>query len=152
MGAHFVHLFLFFFVCALIPLQRFGDQYLPPDRKCRHVTVLLNPVANKRKSRANYDKYCAPLLHLAGLRVSLVVTEAEGQAGELMEIMDNTDAVLIAGGNGTVHEAVTGLLRRPDSWSAARRFPIGILPVGKRNTIAYDLNRFREKNLKTHYE
>ncbi|CAG2164512.1 unnamed protein product, partial [Oppiella nova] len=129
---------------------RFGDHYIRADQLCRHITVILNPMANRRKSKQNYEKYCAPLLHLAGIRVSVVVTEAEGQARDLMEIMDNTDAVLIAGGNGTVHEVVTGLLRRPDSRAAVHRMPIGILPVGRRNTIALQLNRLTDKNVKTY--
>ena len=36
---------------------------------------------------------------------------SKGQASEIMEIMDDTDAVLVAGGDGTLMEAVTGLLR-----------------------------------------
>lgn len=70
-----------------------------------------------------------------------MVTEEEGQAKALMEIMDNTDCVIVAGGDGTVHETLTGLLRRPDCHLAVKRFPIGIVPVGKNNTIAYNLNR-----------
>lgn len=102
--------------------------------------MLLNPVANDRKGKNDYEKYCAPLFHLAGIRVSLVTTEAEGQVKELMEIMDNTDCVVLAGGDGTVHEALTGLFRRKDSLDAIKRFPIGILPIGKNNSIAYRLN------------
>lgn len=102
--------------------------------------MILNPVANGRKGRAQYEKYCAPLFHLAGLKVSLVVTEAEGQAKELMEIMANTDCVVVAGGDGTVHEVITGLLRRPDSSQASQRFPIGIVPIGRNNFLANKLN------------
>lgn len=57
-----------------------------------------------RKCKAQFDKYCGPLLNLAGLKVGIIRTEKEGQAKELMEIMDNTDAVVIAGGDGTVAE------------------------------------------------
>lgn len=107
----------------------------------RHVTVLLNPVSNKGQGKKDYEHYAQPLLHLAGLKVSVVVTEAEGQAKDLMEIMGNTDCVLIAGGDGTVHEAITGLLRRADWYEASRRMPIGIVPIGRNNRIAYKLNR-----------
>ena len=44
--------------------------------------------------------------------MSLIRTEAVGQAKEIMEIMKDADAVLIAGGDGTVMEAVTGFMRR----------------------------------------
>ena len=107
----------------------------------RHVTVILNPVANKKQSKADYEKYCAPLFNLAGLKVSLVITEAEGQAKDLMQVMDNTDCVVVAGGDGTVHEVITGLLRRDDANIASKRFPIGIVPVGKNNNVAFELNK-----------
>ena len=68
-------------------------------------------------------------------QVSLIRTEAEGQARDIMEVMDNTDAVLVAGGDGTVSEALTGLLRRQDANHAARRFPIGIAPLGRTNQL-----------------
>lgn len=104
-------------------------------------------MANKQKGKADYEKYCAPLFHLAGLKVSLVISEAEGQIKDLMEIMDNTDSVVLAGGDGTVHEALTGLFRRlqakiDESTSTidAKRYPIGILPIGRNNSIAYRLN------------
>lgn len=116
------------------------------------MTVILNPVANKRKAKADYEKYCAPLFHLAGLKVSVVTTESEGQAKDLTEIMENTDCIVVAGGDGTVHEVITGLLRRNDSNIASKRFPIGILPVGKSNRVAYKLNStFTEKDTKAKY-
>ena len=121
--------------------QVYGEQRLQPLLSPRRVTVILNPVANKKKSKEEYEKYCEPLLNLAGLKVSLVVTEAEGQAKDLMTIMSNTDCVLIAGGDGTIHEVVTGLLRREDSSIAAKSFPIGIVPLGRSNSIAYNLNQ-----------
>ena len=41
------------------------------------MTVILNPAANGGKGRKNYEQYCAPLLHLAGLKVSVIRTEAQ---------------------------------------------------------------------------
>merc|ERR1712168_1135957 len=103
-----------------------------------NVTVILNPVASGGKARKLYEKYCAPLLHLAGLKVSVIRTESEGEAKDIMEVMADADAVLIAGGDGTLMEAVTGLLRRKDKETASK-VPIGVLPVGKTNTLAHNL-------------
>lgn len=41
-------------------------------------------------------------------------TDYEGQAKKLMELMEQTDMLIVAGGDGTVQEVITGLLRRPD--------------------------------------
>lgn len=62
-----------------------------------------------RKGKAEFDRYCAPLLHLAGIKVATVRTEHEGQARDLMEIMDNTSAVVVAGGDGTLAEVMCRL-------------------------------------------
>lgn len=108
-----------------------------------NVTVILNPVASGGKARKLYEKYCAPLLHLAGMKVSVIRTQSEGEAKDIMEIMSDADAVLVAGGDGTLMEAVTGLMRRKDKESAVK-IPIGVLPVGKTNTLALSL--FGEDN------
>ena len=89
-------------------------------------------------------------------QVSVVKTETVGEARGLLEYMDNTDGVVVAGGGGApsgggagplrggggaLPEAVTGLLRRADAQAAAQRFPIGVVPVGKTNRVARSLFR-----------
>lgn len=74
-------------------------------------------------------------------QVSVVKTETIGEARGLLEYMDNTDGVVVAGGDGALSEAVTGLLRRADAQAAAQRFPIGVVPVGKTNRVARSLFR-----------
>ena len=118
----------------------FGGQPLTPLSLPRHVTVILNPEANKRKAKVQFEKYAAPILHCAGLKVSLVQTEARHQAKELMEIMSDTDAVVVAGGDGTVHESITGLLNRGDGLS----FPLGIIPLGTCNASAKSMHQSLE--------
>ena len=43
-------------------------------------------------------------------KVSLIRTERVAEAGDIMEIMKDADAVLVAGGDGTIMEAVTALV------------------------------------------
>lgn len=114
----------------------YGEMSRPLGEPDRHITVLLNPAAQDGKSKAMFDKYCAPLLHLAGLKVAVARTEHEGQARDLMAIMEKTSGVVVAGGDGTLAEVLTGLLRRPDHIEASRKLPIGILPLGSTNTAA----------------
>ncbi|GFG29208.1 hypothetical protein Cfor_09728 [Coptotermes formosanus] len=120
---------------------QYGEMPVMNGSRPRQITVILNPVANKRKSRKNFDKYCAPLLYLAGISVNVIQTEFEGQARGLVESLDGVvDAIVVAGGDGTVSEAVTGLLRRADGDLAVqRKFPIGVLPLGHTNTVAKSL-------------
>ena len=61
-----------------IEAARYGEKSIPlANTRPYHVTVILNPAANGGKSRKNYEEYCAPLLHLAGLKVSVIRTEAQ---------------------------------------------------------------------------
>lgn len=104
----------------------YGKQPIEPGEEPKTVTVILNPNANRRKATKNFEKYCAPILHVAGVYVDVVQTESEGHAKSLMEDLHSTDAVVVAGGDGTVSEVVTGLLRRSDVTSAS------LVPIGKR--------------------
>lgn len=88
--------------------SKYGDYTLPIDQNPTMVTVILNPVANKRKAKQDYEKYCEPLLHLAGLQVSVIQTASEGNAKEIVETLRGTEAIVVAGGDGTLSETITG--------------------------------------------
>nr|XP_027225388.1 acylglycerol kinase, mitochondrial-like [Penaeus vannamei] len=77
----------------------YGEITQPLGEKERHITVLLNPAAKEGKGKSLYEQYCAPLFHLAGIKVATVRTEHEGQAQDLMGVMENTSAVVVAGGD-----------------------------------------------------
>ncbi|XP_049868397.1 acylglycerol kinase, mitochondrial [Pectinophora gossypiella] len=115
---------------------KYGDALIPMDRNPTTITVILNPVANKRKAKQEFEKYCEPLLHLAGLQVEVIQTTSEGNAKEIVETLRGTEAIIVAGGDGTLSETVTGLLRRNDG---ANQFPLGVLPLGRTNTLGNTL-------------
>lgn len=60
-------------------------------------------------------------------------------AKDIMGVMADTDAVLVAGGDGTLMETVTGYLRRNDADKLVKELPIGVLPVGVNNKSARNL-------------
>ncbi|XP_063536702.1 acylglycerol kinase, mitochondrial isoform X2 [Cydia strobilella] len=95
----------------------YGDALISMERNPTVVTVILNPVANKRSAKKDFEKYCEPLLHLAGLQVDVVQTASEGNAKEIVETLK-------------------GLLRRNDE---ANRFPLGVLPLGRTNKLGNSL-------------
>ncbi|KAL5290598.1 AGK.2 family protein [Megaselia abdita] len=81
----------------------------------------------------DFQDYCEPILNLGGYTVDIVKTDSEGHAKRYIEELEHLpDALLIAGGDGTVSEVVTGLLRRSDG----SKCPLGILPVGRSNDTA----------------
>lgn len=87
---------------------KYGDCLIPMERQPTLVTVILNPVANKRSAKQDYERYCEPLLHLAGLQVNVIQTTSEGNAKEIVEKLHGTEAIIVAGGDGTLSETVTG--------------------------------------------
>uniref|UniRef100_A0A8D0CGR7 Acylglycerol kinase, mitochondrial n=1 Tax=Salvator merianae TaxID=96440 RepID=A0A8D0CGR7_SALMN len=118
--------------------QVFGNQIIPSSMHIKKATVFLNPAACKGKARNLFEKNAAPILHLSGLDITVVKTDYEGEAKKLLEQMENTDMIIIAGGDGTVQEVITGLLRRADE-AAFSKIPIGFIPLGKTNALSYTL-------------
>ncbi|XP_067906836.1 acylglycerol kinase, mitochondrial [Heterodontus francisci] len=118
--------------------QEYGNQLLPISAKVKKATVFLNPAACKGKARNLFEKNAAPILHLAGLDVTVVKTDYEGQAKKLLELMEDTDMIVVAGGDGTLQEVITGLLRREDE-AVFSKIPIGFIPLGKMNSLSQAL-------------
>lgn len=128
-----------------------GDEKLVNfNADVRHVTVILNPIAGKRKAKKLYARWVEPLLHLSGTKVSLVETESANQASELMKMMSNCDAVAIVGGDGTVQESIDGLVSREDYLKACQKFPLAFIPVGQNNLLAKLIHR--DTNFRNHKE
>lgn len=91
--------------------------------------VVINPVANDKQCEKIFRKYCEPILHLAGYSVEIIKTKEIGHAKTLIESLNQLpDVLVVAGGDGTSSEVVTGLLRRKDE-----PCPILLLPLGERN-------------------
>ncbi|XP_041072324.1 acylglycerol kinase, mitochondrial isoform X2 [Carcharodon carcharias] len=118
--------------------QEYGNQLLPISARVKKATVFLNPAACKGKARNLFEKNAAPILHLAGLDVTVVKTDYEGQAKKLLELMEDTDMIVVAGGDGTLQEVITGLLRREDE-AVFSKIPIGFIPLGKMNSLSQAL-------------
>ena len=47
-----------------------------------------------RKAKSMFEKYCAPLLYLGGFCVTIIPTESEGQARQLVKDLKDTDAII----------------------------------------------------------
>jgi len=112
--------------------SKYGDQLLPLPHEPKRIVVILNQAANKKSAKDNFEKYCEPILQLAGYLIEIVQTDSEGHARRYIEDLPQLpDAILVAGGDGTLSEAVTGLLRRNQQDSC----PIGLLPLGRTNAV-----------------
>ncbi|GAB1602005.1 acylglycerol kinase, mitochondrial-like [Argonauta hians] len=117
---------------------KYGTANIQLHQRPRIVTVFLNPAVSRGKGVKLFEKNAAPLLHLAGIIVNVVKTEYEGQVKQLLTVLEkeHTDAIVVAGGDGTLLETVTGVMRKSDNQKFCQAVPVGVIPLGQRNRFA----------------
>lgn len=100
-----------------------------------HALLILNPAAGQGRPS---EVLAALKLALAPVLGSIVVTQGPGDAEQAARdaIGQGYDAVLVAGGDGTVNEAVNGLLA---SGADPLILPLGLIPLGTQNVLAHEL-------------
>jgi diacylglycerol kinase (ATP) len=92
--------------------------------------VVLNPVAGRGRVRREWPRM-AHALRDAGVAFDLAETKAPGEAIDIARrAATGYDAVVAAGGDGTVHEVANGLLR------AGTDTALGVLPLGSGDDFA----------------
>jgi YegS/Rv2252/BmrU family lipid kinase len=95
------------------------------------VKVILNPYANRWGAKARAGDTAAAF-RAAGVECDLVITDTVGQGTPIAEAAarDGFDAVVAAGGDGTINEVVNGLIRAAGDGPTV---PFGIVPLGTAN-------------------
>lgn len=101
----------------------------------------MNPYGGKRKALKIFEKYGKPLFKIAGVDVSVIVSQRQNQIRDIVihHNLDMFDSIACVGGDGTVSELVNGLVLReckksdidPDDSNQTLpkpSFPIGIIP------------------------
>jgi len=95
--------------------------------------AVVNPVSGRRRL-AGVLREVTGRLCAAGWGVTVRLTRAAGDAARLVgDAAQDTQAILVVGGDGTVREVVDGLLL------ARRNIPVGILRTGTENLVAREL-------------
>ncbi|XP_028405581.1 acylglycerol kinase, mitochondrial-like [Dendronephthya gigantea] len=113
--------------------KKYGDEKILAIKRPRRLLLFLNPEANDGKALKSYERDAAPILHLGGVEITTIKTDYEGQCKALTQYLDpSIDGIVIAGGDGTFLEVLTGLLRRKDQ-NEISKIPIGIIPLGHDN-------------------
>lgn len=96
-----------------------------------HVKVILNPYANRWGAKARAEE-TAGAFRAAGVDCDLVVTQTAGDGTPIAEAAarDGYDAVIAAGGDGTINEVINGLIRAAGDGPTR---PFGVVPLGTAN-------------------
>ena len=97
------------------------------------VVAIVNPVSGRRNLAGDLaevvDRVCR-----AGTCVTVKVTRSAGDAARLArDAPDDTRAVLVVGGDGTVREVIDGLL------ASGRPLPLAVMPNGTENLVTKEL-------------
>jgi len=117
------------------------EEFAPFDMRQR-ILIIYNPIAGAR--RPSLLKSVQHALSTAGCAITLKPTNAKGDAEAfarevaLSQDHQGYDAVLVAGGDGTVNEALNGLQRAADEGCQSLP-PLAILPMGTANVLAREI-------------
>jgi YegS/Rv2252/BmrU family lipid kinase len=97
--------------------------------------IILNPASGRGRGARVESELCR-YLEAEGLGFDLVHTAGRWHAAELAEqaVRDGFELVIAAGGDGTAHEVVNGLMTASDGREAGT---LGIIPIGSGSDFAH---------------
>ncbi|WP_395374333.1 diacylglycerol/lipid kinase family protein [Marinicella sp. W31] len=101
-----------------------------------HLLILWNATAGGHRA-SKYQQLVQQALNQQNIHYEMRITEYAGHARRLVTDthLNAFDAVVAAGGDGTVFEVLNGLMQHP----AEQRKPLGILPLGTGNAFIKDI-------------
>lgn len=99
----------------------------------RRLTVIFNPTAGGNRRR----RLLKTLTHLKEMGCTVTLRET-GKVGDAETFAagatpEQCDVVVVAGGDGTINEAINGLA------ASGARVPLGIIPLGTANVLAHEI-------------
>ncbi|KAJ7989777.1 hypothetical protein DPEC_G00308030 [Dallia pectoralis] len=126
--------------------RRDGVVYSQLPRSCR-VMLLVNPQSGRGQALQYFYGHIEPMLTEALVSYTLVITEHQNHARDLVREADLSqwDALVILSGDGLLFEVVNGLLERED-WEEAIQTPVGILPGGSGNALAASVHHYTQSS------
>ena len=105
----------------------------------QRVVILYNPQSGLRRARRRSDvENAAVVLQSSGLEVALEATTGPRSADQQARrfLANGYDTIIAAGGDGTIHDTLQGLIGTQAS--------LGVLPLGTANSLASDLGISRD--------
>ncbi|SPP83637.1 ceramide kinase [Drosophila guanche] len=133
-------------------LQARVHQSSPTRMRVRRLLVFINPYGGRKAGSQTYERHVRPIFQLAGIDATCITTQRANQVRDILLSHDLScyDAVCCVGGDGTVAEVINGLLfrqmrelgldeQRP-SYIPRPKIPVGVIPAGSTDTIAYSMH------------
>ena len=102
--------------------------------KGKRLRLVYNPYAGRRKLTGQLDTVIR-IFQESGYEVNVHRACSQEDVEQVASQSNDVDCFVIAGGDGSIHQTVNGLLKIPE----AQRPALGILPVGTANDLAFAL-------------
>ncbi|XP_055343587.1 sphingosine kinase 2-like [Paramacrobiotus metropolitanus] len=114
--------------------------------------VVINPAGGPGKAEKLFRERVVPIFAEAAIPFEVIVSERAGHVMEIMQTLDLSkySALIVVAGDGLVHEALNGLMMRPD-WAEAVRIPIGHIPGGSGNALAASIHEASGEPFRTEF-
>ena len=114
--------------------------------KPRHLQIIINPVSGRGQASQIFNRV-RPIFDKSNLTYTVNQTYSAADTKNLVQQLDLTkiDGLVIVGGDGTIHDAIAGLMSRQDS-SRAIELPLGIIPGGTGNGLSKTLLELSGEN------
>jgi diacylglycerol kinase (ATP) len=134
---------------AVLPVQPFTATAPPevpaPAADALRWLAIRNPAAGRAGNTSTWQKF-ERALRRAGLHLDVVTTSAPGEGAELAEhaARGGVGRILVAGGDGTVHEVVNGLMQARRDGRLAQVPVLAPLALGTGNDWARSLGLPRD--------
>jgi sphingosine kinase len=117
--------------------------------------IVVNPRSGpKRNAAVLCEEKVQPMLEQAGIQCDVCVTKhahhaeermlavtatATSTAGPLETDVSEYDGLILMGGDGVIHEALNGIMARPDSAAVLQKLKVGVVGCGTSNGFATSL-------------
>lgn len=104
----------------------------------KNVMLIINPKSGKGDAEALIEKECMPILEAVNACVDSFTTQSPQHAMTIVRDADLSKyhTILSAGGDGTFHEILQGILRRDDWKTCVESLNLMQVPCGSGNALA----------------
>ena len=101
--------------------------------------IIANPNSGTKKTIDILKDFVEPKLKDYKIDFDILVTKSKGHATKIVSEnnLSEYDAIIIVGGDGTIHEVINGMMQ-----NKTNNIPIGIIPSGSGNSLVHDLGEF----------
>lgn len=138
------------------------EKALRKENRPKNFLVFVNPFCGKRKGLKVFNKTVKPILELAKIDTSVIITEYNTHTRDSIMSMDldKYDGIMAVGGDGTVSEIINSLvirMIRDENQNENEynldvpkvKLPVAIIPCGSTDCIAYTLNGTKDRRTAT---